>query len=403
VLVVVRGVYSDLEKRIIEDFEIDAETRAGWQKTSVGPNARSISASPVITTEEIKKFGYETDKWNPFWYMENYASISRWGGLIAHPWFGSQYKPDEKMFNTIKGLFRTFYLMGHDIECYQPIRAGDTIRTWARKPTIEESTAPDGSGPRKFRYIDGWGDMINQRNEIVYTEKQFVEVTLWDVPITVEKWMDDYGYTTKELDFMTALTEAEKPCGGEVRYWEDTKVGDKLQTICWGPTEFTSGGAEPHPSLNEVPKRTFTKYVEPLGGPVGGLGYVPDKKTGLLYPTHGGRHAWDRSAQFEGGSRAFIFNHESRLPMTRCVTNWIGDDAFLCKFSWRHVWRTPVGDTLLVHGKVVKKYEENGEHLVDVSVYCLNLRGTITDMANATVKLVSRTENFPGAVKVLNR
>jgi len=245
--------------------------------------------------------------------------------------------------------------------------------------------------------------MINQRNEIVYTEKQFIEVTLWDGPIVYEKWMDDYGYSLKELEYMAKTIDAENPRGGAVRYWEDTDVGDKLDPICWGPTEFISMGGGAPPGIPPVPpKRKLTPYVEPLGGPVGG-GYVPDDKTGLVYPSHGGRHTWDRAAQYEGGTRAWIFNFESRLPMTRCVTNWMGDDAFLCKFSWRHVWRTPVGDTLLVHGKVTQKYEENGEHLIDVDVYCLNLRGSITDMATGTVKLVSKTENFPGAVKVINR
>ena len=398
----VRGVYSDEEKKNIETFEKRAEERVGWQKPGGGPFGGGMGESRVISVDQIKKYGYETDKWNPFWYMEGYAQVSRWGSLIAHPWFGSQYKPEEIMFPTKIGLFRTFYLMGHDIECYQPIRAGDMIRTWAKKPTIEDSTALNGKGPRKFRYVDGWGDMINQRNEIVYTEKQFVEVTLWDNPIIYEKWMDDYGYSAKELAFMAKTIDAENPRGGNVRYWEDTKVGDKLDLICWGPTEFIGMNFDQPPKPNEVPKRKLAPYEEPLGGPIG-YPYVPDKKTGLVYPTHGGRHVWDRAAQYEGGSRAWIFNFESRLPMTRCVTNWMGDDAFLCKFSWRHVWRTPVGDTLLVNGKVVKKYEENGEHLVDLRVWCLNLRGSITDMATATVKLVSRTEDFPGAVKVINR
>jgi len=400
---VVRGVYSDLEKEIIAEFEKDAETRIGWQKPMGGP----MSADPHVTAEAIKKFGFETDKWNPFWYMESYAAASRWGGLYAHPWFLAQFKPSERMMPTRKGLFRTFYLMGHDIEYYQPVRPGDVIKTWCRKPYIEDNTDLSGKGPRKFRYVDGWGDMINQRNEIVFTEKQFVEVTLHTDPIPVEKYLEDYGYTQEELNAMADMIEKEKPRGGIPRYWEDVKEGDKIDPICWGPTEFTpiigSGGPTNIPgSIMEVPRRSIPRYEEPLGGPVM-FGYIPDKKTGLLYPTHGGRHNWDRAAQFEGGSRAWIYNFESRLPMTRAVTNWMGDDAFLCKFSWRHVWRTPVGDTLIVTGRVAKKYIENNEHLVDIKVWCLNLRGSITDMARATVKLVSREENFPGAKKVINR
>jgi len=400
----VRGVYSDDEKRNLEAWGKRAEERTGWQKPE-GGRFGGMGDSRVVTLDQIKKYGYDTDKWNPFWYMEGYAQVSRWGGIIAHPWFGSSFKPGEEMMPTPKTQWRSFYLMGHDIEGYQPIRPGDLIKTFAKKPHLEDSTDLSGKGPRKWRYIDGWGDLINQRNEIVYKITELVEVTSWESQddMAKEKWMADYGYTQQELQFMAKTIDAEKPRGGEIRYWEDTKVGDKLQQICWGPTEFSPLiNRDGPPNLNEVAKRKLTPYEEQTGGPIM-FGYVTDKKTGLAYPTHGGRHNWDRTAQAEGGSRAWIYNFESRLPMTRCVTNWMGDDAFLCKFSWRHVWRTPVGDTFFVHGKVAKKYEVDGEHMVDVNVYCLNLRGSITDMANGTIKLVSRTENFPGAVKVINR
>ncbi len=89
--------------------------------------------------------------------------------------------------------------------------------------------------------------------------------------------------------------------------------------------------------------------------------------------------------------------------MARLITNWIGDDGFVCKFGWRHIWRTPVGDAFLVNGKVIKKYVDNGEHLADVHVWCLNLRGTVTDMALSTVKLLSRKDKYPDVKKVIKR
>jgi len=89
--------------------------------------------------------------------------------------------------------------------------------------------------------------------------------------------------------------------------------------------------------------------------------------------------------------------------MARLVTNWMGDDGFICKFSWRHVWRAPIGDAAIINGKVTKKYVENGEHLVDISVWCLDLRGCIPDMAVATVKLVSKADKYPAIKKVVNR
>jgi hypothetical protein len=41
---------------------------------------------------------------------------------------------------------------------------------------------------------------------------------------------------------------------------------------------------------------------------------------------------------------------------------------------------------------VIKKYEENGEHLVDLDVHCENQDGLIMMPGSATVRLPSRTD-----------
>ena len=199
------------------------------------------------------------------------------------------------------------------------------------------------------------------------------------------------------------MVENEKIRGQEILYWEDTKEGDSLGSVTTGPTDFIGlNFPEPPPPPGQVRKRKMPGYDEPLQGPVM-TPYVPDRDTGLIYLVHGGRHVNDRAAQYEGGPRAWIFNFVSRYPMCRLVTNWMGDDGFMCKFSWRHIWRTPVGDTLIINGKITRKYVEKGEHLVDISTWCLNLRGSISDMARATVKLLSKEDKYPGAKEVINR
>jgi acyl dehydratase len=398
----VHGKYSDLEKEILGEYEKEADTRQGWYRPTPDMPP-SMKGDPQVTADALKKYASVLDPWNPFWSLEEYAVATRWGGLIAHPFFLERLKPAERMLRSRKGLFLTFYLMGHDYEYYQPIRPGDTIRTWALRPTLEDSTDPSGKGPRKFRYVDGQCDYINQRDETVGAFKQYVEVTLHEGSPTVDKPLDDYGYTQKELDCLAEIYEREKPLGPQIRYWEDVNVGQDMGTITDGPTTFlTMDISGPPGPPGQVPKRTFPRYEEPLGGPIM-MGYVPDRETGLLYPVHGGRHGNDRAARFEGGPHAWIYNVQSRYPMCRLITNWMGDDGFVCRFGWRHVWRTPVGDALLINGKVLKKYAENGEHLVDVCTWCLNLRGTITDMALATVKLISKHDKYPDAKKVVKR
>lgn len=402
----VRGKYSDLEKEILAEFEKEAATRWGWNKPREGVDLMGfgvgVAESPTVTAAVIKQHASRVDPWNPLWNLEGYAFGTRWATIPAHPFFVERFKPQESMVKTKKGLFLTFYLVGNDIENFQPIYPGDTIRAWGYRPTLEDSTDLSGKGPRKFRYCEAWCDFINQRDEIVAKFRQYVEVTLHEGNPPVDKYFEHYGYTQKELDYLAEVFEGEKVRGPEIRYWEDVKEGDSLGTVTTGPTDYITMSFAPLTPPGQVAKRVFPRYEEPLGGPVM-FGFVPDRETGLLYPTHGGRHNNDRTAQFEGGPQAWIFNFVSRYPMCRLVTNWMGDDGFVCKFSWRYVWRTPVGDALLINGKVVKKYVENGEHLVDISAWCLNLRGTITDMSRATVKLISKEDKYPDVKKVVNR
>jgi len=393
----VRGVYNDLEKEIIEQFNQEAEKRCGWSEAGM-----MAGGNPTVTLETLLKNAHDVDAWNPLWNLEKYAAATRWGGIIAHPFFAELYKPEERMVRTKKGLFLTFYLMGHDFINYQPVRPGDILRAYAKKPTLVDNTDLNGKGPRKFRYQETCCDVINQRNEIVTSYELFVEVQLHEGVPPQDKYLPEYGYTEKEINYLADLVQKEKPRGRGILYWEDIKEGDSLGSITTGPTDFIGMNFPDMTPPGEVPKRSMPRYEEPLQGPVM-TAYVPDRETGLIYPVHGGRHTNDRAAQYEGGPRAWIFNFVSRYPMCRLVTNWIGDDGFVCKFSWRHIWRTPVGDSLIINGKVARKYIENGEHLVDVKAWCLNLRGSITDVSTATVKLLSKDEDYPPVKTIINR
>jgi len=98
--------------------------------------------------------------------------------------------------------------------------------------------------------------------------------------------------------------------------------------------------------------------------------------------------------------------------MARLVTNWIGDDGWLRKFSWRNdnladdiIEQVPslqektvtghgkVSDVLIAKAYVTKKYIENGEHRVNLVVWTEDIDGTLCQAANATVILPSRSSN----------
>ena len=103
-----------------------------------------------------------------------------------------------------------------------------------------------------------------------------------------------------------------------------------------------------------------------------------------------GRHYSDLAAQAEGEPCAWLFGVVSRFSLLRTVTNWMGDDAVLRRFCWRHMTRTRVGDAMIGRATVVGKRVEDGEHLADLHVWLRNLRGNVSEAAVATVSLPSR-------------
>jgi len=392
----VRGKYSSAEKKMLAEYEKEADTRVGWCKPFMG-------TVPVVTAEMMKSLAVGSDPWNPFYRSESYAAATRWGGLIGLPWILDNYKPEGRL-PVVPGDagFRTFLWLGENWEFFQPVRPGDTIRGWARRPRLMDATGLDGKGPRKFNYVDVDGDLINQRDEIVSSVILWLEVTIH--PKQPKYWfIPDYGFTLEELDYIGKVTEGEQIRGAKIRYWEDVKAGEELIPVVLGPTSINTGfpGGMP-PGFgrpDEIPKRTFERYIKPTSGPVTGP-WVPDPDTGLIH-THTGRHSDDRAAHFEGEPKAFLFAAQSRAALTRLVTNWMGDDGFIRKFGWRHLYRDPIGDCLIVCGKVAKKYIENGEHLIDIKGWTQNFRGNIGVVNTATVKLISKDEPYPNVKKVI--
>ena len=405
----VRGNYSDMEKRILEKWNREADSRAGWTTAKGGFSAEGgyfmdLAASPVITKEEIIGHSSDVDPWNPLWNLEGYAAASRWGGLMAHPLFAERLTPFPNMMQTEEGLFLAFHMVGWDVENFQPVRPGDATRVYAHRPTMEDVTDVSGRGPREFRSLLADCDIINQRNEIAGTYKMLITISLHEGLPPMDKHLEPYGFTTKEIDFIADVAENERIRGSEILYWEDVNVGDSLGAVTTGPTQLRPLVMPTLPlPPGQVPPRSIPRFQEPLQAPLMGP-YVPDRDTGLIYPNHGGRHTDHRAAQFEGGGQAWLFNFVAgAYPQARLITNWMGDDGFLCKYLFRHVWRTPLGDALIIHGRVEKKYIENGEHLVDVKAWSLDLRGAITDMSSSTVKLVSKDDPYPDVEKVINR
>lgn len=67
--------------------------------------------------------------------------------------------------------------------------------------------------------------------------------------------------------------------------------------------------------------------------------------------------------------------------------DWIGNEGRIKRFGCSYRGMDVPNQDIMCRGKVVKKYEENGEQLVDVQVWTENPEGKQTTPGTATVRL----------------
>ena len=395
--------------------------------------ARAVGwgSGKLVTSQDLINTASSSVTYNPFWTNESYAAGTRWAGLIAYP----MYSTGGNMITTVESEtpdcgFDLQLWPGQDWEFYQAIRVNDTVRAWNREPELIEQKV-DRGGVRGFVNVEGDYDMINQRNEIVTSTKNYtVRIFYPSGPPGTKYTLDRYGFTEAEIIYLDKLARQTAVRGKDIRYWEDVKVGDALNPVVIGPTNFQDianqggGGAAPGGAGTGGSVPGMAGMGGGMGGGRGGAGaqeqkpidqllekegvigereYLQDKTTGYYYKGGGDtlRHWDDYGARIEGEPGAFLWGMMSIKAMTRCLTNWIGDDGFVRKYKWRHVTRTLVGDAAFSQGKVVNKRNENGEYLVDIFIWHTDMRGYIVDAAVATVALLSKTKNYTDFKKVI--
>jgi hypothetical protein len=154
-------------------------------------------------------------------------------------------------------------------------------------------------------------------------------------------------------------------------YWEDVKVGDEvthLEKICTRPMLVKWAGASG--DFNPLHYDYF--FAKAQG--------QPD-----VVATGGCKRAW----------------------LIQLMTDWIGDEGWLSKFSCKfrepdfprqtrtpgqivYLGESPKGETWLCKGKVTKKYVEGDEHYVNCDIWIENGKGVVTTPGNATVILPSK-------------
>ena len=97
-------------------------------------------------------------------------------------------------------------------------------------------------------------------------------------------------------------------------------------------------------------------------------------------------------AKIVAGLPDAILHGQARVAfMAHLVTDWIGLWGGLKKLAAQYTGMDMVGDTVVSHGKVSRKYTEGGENYVELELRNENLRAGTTTTGSALVTLPSRT------------
>ncbi len=383
----VKGVYSELEKMMLEEWNQREDPFVGW----LGDEPANTIPYPVFhrkaTQELIENMAYAVDFPNLLWRDDKYARATKWGGVIAPPFYEQVIThggPAPKLLQIPPEMGSAQYLWsGSDWKFFKPIRPGDTFRVWVYKQTIEDVTDESGFGPRKFNIYRGY-KYINQNDELVTLRRLTVTAVITPPDQEVKPVIIDptYRYTQEEIDWLDKVLQGEELRGAQLRFWEDVEGGEELTPNSNGPfclwdmiMDISSAGLCVMP-MSEKARTNPAK-----------LGRDPETKVPHNQIEW---HIDNHAANIFGFPNSDILQVLQERIVARLVTRWMGDDGWIKSVATEHRAEVPVGDALLTYGKVIDKYEKDGEYLVDLIVWSECVRGYVSDVAKVTVSLPSK-------------
>ena len=99
-------------------------------------------------------------------------------------------------------------------------------------------------------------------------------------------------------------------------------------------------------------------------------------------------------AQGTGLDSVIIHGALKNAFLGQLVTQWIGSVGVLKRLTCQYRGMDPPGKQITAKGTVTRKYQQNGEYLVDCEIWLENGEGQNTTPGSATVALPSH--NTPG-------
>jgi acyl dehydratase len=383
----------DIEARITdEDIERARQQIGVPQRRRVEP----FNLSASVDSMRHFAFGLAGDD-NPLWHEPEYAASTRWRGLVAHPMFiqtmglneTPPYPPEVKPL--FRGLFRGVgkYLSGTAWTFYQPVFPGDVAyeEYTTHRIEVKQSSFADGTRSVIDTYRALWVDragapIATRENSLVNAERGASAKAGKNIGV------GKHVYTPDDIARIDEIYAAEQRRGADKRYWEDVEVGDELTPVAKGPLTV----------VDLVCRHIATGMAD--GYDVGPTRYAwrSRRRMPAFYtaddwgvPQVAQRVHWDEQrAQDLGLPTGYDYAIMRFAWMIHLVTNWMGDDAWLHRYSVELRKFNYLGDLQICGGDVVNKTIENGRPAVELALRAVSQRGETTTLGAATVLLPSR-------------
>lgn len=346
------------------------------------------------TRDNIRHYAHGIGDDNPLWCDPSYAAKTRFGDVIALPSF--LFATSRIVSGYVGGIAGVHAMWaGADWRWHKPVLRNQAITTEAwLKDLIEHDTKFAGRAIQQIYHVN----FFNPAGELVADADSWCFRTDRDqarehgTKYTDVKQRPPRVYRPEELERLYKLYADEEIRGAHPRYWEDVAEGEALPTMAKGPMTVTG----------------FIAYAQGWGGL-----YIRANKLawrqvqhhpGLGIPNRFGipdcpeRVHWEQAfALMVGAPGAYDYGPERCSWLTHHLTNWMGDAGFLRAASCKIRRHNPEGDLLFIDGKVVRKYVEDGRHLVAVEQSAHNQDGELSVLGSGVVELPRQNVSLRGA------
>lgn len=350
----------------------------------------------LITEEAIRDFAWNLGCTNPLYTDPEYAKNTVWKGMIA---------PQGRFINYIAeagNLDRGNYVPGQThlyggttYEYNDVMRAGDSYTIEDEYlGVVEKKLAPEKAAKYRLLIMTAKRHYINQNGVTVVTATGEVAITcVYPAEIRRDGKSAVLGqaavthYDDETLEdlhrYYEAYFKGEYFTGAAERYWDDVSEGDELPVLKKGPIDVMD----------------IVGYQTGIAALVGGGASkwellrhglsAKDPCTGEYLPRVIFHYDKDAAKQM-GHPTALVFAAMQEAYISETLSNWMGDSGFIKKLT--HRARKPCfhGDMIFTKGSVVRKFEENGESLVEVSITTVNQNGVEICPSKAIIRLPRR-------------